>query len=75
MNYAFPINPPSDLKIVYIREVAVADLPQELRDTAGGLETVFSVHRENGEQFALVANRVMAEQLARDHDFAPVSVH
>lgn len=61
--------------IVYVRPVAVADLPDEVRAQIGGLETVYSVHRADGEQLALVADRGLAFHLARQHDFAPVSVH
>ena len=61
--------------IVYVRPVAVADLPDELRARISGLERVYSVHRADGEQLALVADRDLAFHLARQHDFAPVSVH
>ena len=40
-----------------------------------GAETLYSVHRENGEQLALVADRKLAYALARQHDMAPVAVH
>lgn len=61
--------------IVYVREVKVADLPEELRDQAAGLDVIYAVHRMNGERLALVANRGLAFALARQHDMAPVSVH
>lgn len=64
-----------DLAIVYIRPVAVSDLPQALRQQAGDLETIYSVHRPDGERLALVADRSLAFHLAREHDLAPVSVH
>jgi len=62
-------------RIVYVRAVAVGDLPDEIREQAEGLETLYAVHRDDGERLALVANKSMAFALAREHDFAPVSVH
>ena len=61
--------------IVYVRPVAVAELPDEVRAQIGGLDTVYSVNRADGERLALVADRNLAFVLARQHDFAPVSVH
>lgn len=61
--------------IVYVRPVAVAELPDEVRAQIGELATVYSVHRADGERLALVADRNLAFLLARQHDFAPVSVH
>jgi hypothetical protein len=69
-------NMPEDgSRIVYVKTVDVADLPDKVRREAGGLEQLYSVHREDGEQLALVANRKLAFSLAREHDFAPVAVH
>jgi hypothetical protein len=65
---------PAD-RIVYVRSVEVADLPSELQEQAEGLTQIFAVHRGNGERLALVADKRMAFALAREHDFAPVSVH
>ncbi len=61
--------------IVYIRAVDVADLPAELREKAEGLEQLYAVCRENGEQLALVADRTLAFVLARQNDLVPVTVH
>ena len=67
---------PEDVsRIVYVKAVDVADLPDEVRREAGGLERLYAVHRDDGEQLALVANRRLAFSLAREHDFAPVAVH
>ena len=73
MNTAFEF--PGGPKIVYVREVAVRDLPDDLREQAGDLDVIYSVHAANGQQLALVANRAMAFDLARQHDVTPVSVH
>ena len=62
-------------RIVYVRPVHVADLPEEIRLQAEGLDTLYAVHREDGERLALVADRLMAFALARQHDLAPVNVH
>lgn len=62
-------------RIVYVRKVAVKDLPEELRAQAGGLESLYAVHSADGEQLALVRDRALAFVLARQNDFAPVTVH
>jgi hypothetical protein len=61
--------------IVYVRPVAVADLPAELQRQAEGFATLYAVHRPDGERLALVADRKLAFALARQNDMAPVSVH
>lgn len=61
--------------IVYIRPLAVDSLSDELREQARGLTTIYSVHRANGMTMALVSDRALAFDLARQHDLAPVSVH
>ena len=60
---------------VYVRPVAADDLPEELRHQALGAETLYAVHRSNGAPVALVANRRMAFELARENDLVPVNVH
>ncbi len=70
-----PFQFPEGPKIVYVREVAVRDLPDDLREQAGDLDVIYAVHAANGDQLALVANRAMAFHLARQHDVTPVSVH
>ncbi|WP_022703942.1 DUF1150 family protein [Pseudorhodobacter ferrugineus] len=75
MNTAFNKMPKAADRIVYVRAVEVADLPFELQEQAEGLTQIFSVHRGNGERLALVANKGLAFALAREQDFAPVSVH
>lgn len=79
MNIDYPgIGKPKD-RIVYVRPVQVADLPEDIRsqvDTQiGGSEVIYSLHDPEGKQLALVANRQMAFQLAIAHDYAPVSTH
>lgn len=75
MNHPYPFGPDKGEKIVYVREVAVADLPEDVREQVPGVEFLYSVHRTDGERVALVKDREMAFLLAREHEFAPVSVH
>ena len=60
---------------VYVRSVKVEDLPEEMQEQARGREELFGVFSAEGEQLALTADRKMAFVLARQNDFAPVSVH
>jgi len=53
MDVTYKALPESDDRIVYVREVAVEDLPDDIR----------------------VRDREMAFVLARQNDFAPVTVH
>jgi hypothetical protein len=75
MNTAFNFNELRDERLVYVRPVEVADLPDEVRQQADGLEQLYAVHDANGERLALVRDRQMAFALARQNDFAPVNVH
>lgn len=75
MNKIFGAIPQNERQIVYVREVQVADLPDELREEIGDIETVFSVNRPDGARVALVRDRALAFTLARQHDLAPVNVH
>ncbi|MDG1472000.1 MAG: DUF1150 family protein [Ascidiaceihabitans sp.] len=61
--------------MVYVKPVEVADLPAEVREQIEGTEQLFSVHDPEGQQLALVADRRMAFDLARQHDYAPQAVH
>ena len=63
--------------LVYVRRVEVEDLPRAVRREAeeGGLAELYAVHRPDGEQVALVGDRMLAFSLARQNDLTPVSVH
>ena len=62
--------------IVYVRPVALADLPEELRAQAGELTgDIYAVHNGDGERLALVQDRRIGFAVARQHDMVPVSVH
>ena len=75
MNTPFNGLPQGADRIVYVREIAVGDLPDDVREQVGEAEVIWSVHGADGRQLALVANRKLAFMLAREHDFTPVSVH
>jgi hypothetical protein len=75
MDTKFDFGPEAGERIVYVRPIAVADLPEEIRVQAGGLETLYALHAEDGERLALVRDRALAFALARQNDLAPVNVH
>jgi hypothetical protein len=62
-------------RTVYVRSVASADLPDEMRAETDGFETVYAIHSEDGERLALVKDRELAFAVARTNDLTPVSVH
>jgi len=74
MNRPFDLN--ADVgRMVYVKAIAVTDLPREVRDQADGLEQLFAVHDAEGQQLALVANRRLAFALAVQNDYAPQPLH
>jgi hypothetical protein len=75
MDVPFDFGPETGDRIVYVRPIAVADLPEALREQAAGLETIYAVHRPDGERLALVRDRRLAFALARQNDLAPVNAH
>ncbi|MEM9578698.1 MAG: DUF1150 family protein [Pseudomonadota bacterium] len=66
---------PNDNRIVYVKTIDVTDLPTEVQGKVDGLEQLYAVHDSQGQQLALVADRKLAFQLARQNDYAPVAVH
>ncbi len=62
-------------RTVYVKTIAVTDLPREVRDQAEGLDQLYAVHNSDGQQLALVGDRKLAFDLAREHNYAPVLVH
>ncbi|OYU16953.1 MAG: hypothetical protein CFE34_18245 [Rhodobacteraceae bacterium PARR1] len=67
--------PEAGPKIVYIRPVAVDDLPAEVQAQLDGMKTIYAMHDQDGDRLALVLDREMAFVIARQNDFAPVNVH
>jgi hypothetical protein len=63
-----------DHRIVYVREVKTADLPEEVRAQTS-LDHLYAIHAPNGAVLALVPDRAHAFVVARQNEFSPVSVH
>lgn len=62
-------------RTVYVKTILVTDLPREVREQAAGLDQLYAVHDAKGQQLALVGDRKLAFELAREHNYAPVLVH
>ncbi|MGI1663061.1 DUF1150 family protein [Palleronia sp. KMU-117] len=75
MNTPYDFDRIDENRIVYVRPVAVADLPEDVRQQAQGIDQLFAVHNAEGERLALVRDRKLAFVLARQNDLAPVNVH
>lgn len=75
MDVKYDFLPEGGARIVYVRPVPVADLPEEIRAQAEGIETLYAVHSPDGERLALVRDRKLAFALARQNDLAPVNAH
>ncbi|ANB33840.1 DUF1150 family protein [Rhodovulum sulfidophilum] len=75
MNVKYDPLPDTGERIVYVRPVKVAELPEELRRQAPDLDELYAVHDSNGDRLALVRDRKLAFLLARQNDMAPVNVH
>ena len=54
-------------RIVYLKPVAVDDLPEAVRAEAGGIDPVFTLHNTSGEQVAFVADPRMAAAIAQQN--------
>lgn len=75
MNTPYTLEGNAPSRIVYIKPVAVSDLPVDVQSQLTEYEEIYALHAPDGEQLALVADKVQAFALARHNDFAPVSVH
>ncbi|QFS81918.1 hypothetical protein FIU97_03930 [Roseivivax sp. THAF40] len=75
MNTAFDFSKFEQDRMVYIRPVKVADLPEDVREHADGSDELYAVHATDGERLALVKERNLAFILARQNDMSPVTVH
>lgn len=62
-------------RLVYVKAVAVADLPSDVQDQVEGRDWLYAVHAEDGQQLALVSDRRAAFVLAVQNDYQPVAVH
>ena len=63
-----------DKRIVYVREVKTADLPEAIRAQTDARPPLRHP-RPDGEVLALVPDRAQAFVVARQNEFSPVSVH
>lgn len=76
MNSKINIDALTSDRMVYIREVDIAELPEDLQEEVKGTEHLYAVHAAtDGERLALVKDRGLAFALARENDYAPVTVH
>ncbi len=75
MNTEYKLADRSDDRLVYVKPVALSELPKEVREQAGDVKQLFALHNSDGEQLALVANRRLAFALARENDMSPMAVH
>lgn len=75
MNTEYEFDTQHSGETVYIREVETQDLPEDLQEKLQGLKTIYAVHNEDGQRLALVRERKLAFMLARQNDYAPVTVH
>lgn len=75
MDTTFDFGTKADREIVYVRSVKVDELPKDIRDQAGDIETLYAVHNSDGDRLALVKDRNMAFILARQNDLIPFTAH
>lgn len=75
MNTKFEFETDAAESTVYIRQVAVASLPKDLREQIEGTDNLYAVHGADGSRLALVKDRNLAFMLARQNEMTPVSVH
>lgn len=73
----FPTLPADDAseRIVYVRSVRIADLPESIQAQTTGLDQLYAIHSANGACLALVPDRTQAFIVARRNELSPVSVH
>jgi len=75
MDRKHEVFPEGGERIVYVRPVKLAELPEEVQREAGGLDGLYALHAASGERLALVRDRALAFALARQNGLAPVNVH
>lgn len=73
IKYDFGADPGN--RIVYVRAVALADLPEDIRTQVAGLDHLYALHDADGTRLAVVKDRWMAFSLAREHAVTALSVH
>lgn len=65
----------ADERIVYVRSVRTADLPEAIREQTSGMDELYAIYASSGECLALVPDRRQAFVVARRNELSPVSVH
>ncbi|QBX34530.1 DUF1150 family protein [Paracoccus liaowanqingii] len=75
MNSKYDFGDVDVAQTVYIRKVAIATLPRDIREQLPEGRDVYAVHDAEGERLALVQDRSLAFTLARQNEMTPVSVH
>ena len=75
MQSKFDFETPGEDRMVYVREIAVTDLPMDVQAQVEGVETLYAVHGADGERLAVVKERTLAFDLARQNDYTPQAVH
>jgi hypothetical protein len=65
---------PVESRIVYVRTVDAAEIPEAAR-VGAPVDGLYAIHDENGARLAVVAGRELAFLVARQHEMTPVSVH
>ena len=75
MNTPYPLQDAAPDRLVYVRPVAVAELPHEVQSQLPALERIYALHAPDGARLALVADRAQAFALARQNDLNAVNVH
>jgi hypothetical protein len=62
-------------RVVYLKPVDKADIPEEIFEKTGDIERLWSVHNSEGEQLALVGDLAQAYDMAREFRYSPMTLH
>ena len=61
--------------IVYLKEMKVSDLPEDVQGELDASKPVFDVFDEEGSQIALVDDVFFAREMAKEHSFNLQTLH
>lgn len=62
-------------KLVYLKPVDKADLPDDVIEETSDIDQLWSVHNSDGEQLALIGDLAQAYDLAREFEYSPHTLH
>jgi hypothetical protein len=62
-------------RIVYLKPIDKADVPDEVFEETGDIDQLWSVHNSEGEQLALVGDLDQAYDMAREFSYSPMTLH